>query len=180
MIGRAMPLRRVTPLLAAALLAGCSMAHYQARQNEVHAAIRERFIGTASDAFFLAYGAPASSFALNSGGKIHRWRGGENTTVLPAQQESGDTLLGVVTSQQRKTTSGSGRSTTITDTHSKSWVLGGPETVTYGEVTIRQFCEMQLTVDTAGLIVNIDAFLDTKGNGFHPSRCAEVFRVARK
>lgn len=174
---------RVAPLAAAVLIASCGTAQHQARRDEVHAAIRERFMGTPSDAFFLSYGAPVSSFTLNSGGKIHRWRGGESSIVIPAQQESGETRLGVVTSQERKTTSGSGsvqRSTTVTDTRSRSVVLGGPETVTYGEVTIRQFCELQLTVDAQGVIVQVGAFRDSKGNGTNPSRCAEVFRIAHK
>ena len=43
--------------------------------------------------------------------------------------------------------------------------------------TERLFCEAQITTDTAGIIVNVEATGDTTGAGFSLSRCAEVFGV---
>lgn len=139
--------------------------------------INQRFIGKTSDAFFVAFGVPKSTLQLNDGGKIYTWRGGENTIFLPGYQETVGDELSFITSKDRSKTSSHGNvrtTTTISQSRTKTISLSGNETITYGDITIRQFCEAQIVVNSIGVIVQFEVTGDTRGNGFNRSRCAEV------
>ena len=168
-------------LLAMFVLAGCTTT------EEANNAMKSRFIGQSSDVFFSQYGAPLSSFALNNGGTVYRWRGGETTRTIPAEYKTvSNTPANPVLGQTTKTTTtvtqpNAGTTVTETRTTSSGISIGAAPAVQQVLVTParteRLFCEAQITTDTAGIIVNVEATGDTTGAGFSLSRCAEVFGV---
>jgi hypothetical protein len=88
-------------LIAIALLsavAGCTTTE-QANQ-----ALKSRFIGQSSDSFFSQYGAPLSSFPLNNGGTVYRWRGGETVQSYPAEYKTVEPQASPLASQTQTTT----------------------------------------------------------------------------
>ncbi|MCQ8781506.1 hypothetical protein [Mangrovibrevibacter kandeliae] len=65
-------------MMGLALLSGCTTT------EEASQAIQSRWIGQPSDAFFSAYGPPASEFALNDGSTLYTWRGGDTERQIAA------------------------------------------------------------------------------------------------
>ena len=161
-------------------VAGCTTT------EEANQAMKSRFIGQPSDSFFSQYGAPQTAFPLNNGGTVYRWRGGETVRSYPAEYKTVETKQAPLASQTQTTTkttlSQPAANTTLTRTTTTSYGVGAAQPSSQ-QVMVRParnetlFCEAQITTDSAGLIVNIEATRDTDGAGFSLSRCAEVFGV---
>lgn len=136
----------LTVALAGLALAGCQTTEEAARN------IQNRWLGQPADSFFVANGPPVSSFSRDNGGQIYTWRGGEHTSVTPAQMRT--------TIQQGKPAP-----------FQRSSVIS-----TYQPAQRHDYvCEAQIAVDPAGVIESVRISRDTDGVGFSLSRCAEVF-----
>ena len=164
--------------LCLAVLAACTTT---ADTNQV---LKSRWIGQPSDLFFSRYGPPLRSFALNDGGTVYTWRGGETTrTVAPARRSTLGQPSAPFASRVRTTTTVThpNANTTVTKTRSSSFSVGLQPAV--GQMLVqpprveRLFCEAQITGDAGGTIRNVEASRDTAGAGFSLSRCAEVFEA---
>ena len=161
-------------------LAGCG-----ATTQEVEKSVESKYLGQPSDAFFMRYGAPQSSFKLNDGGTMYRWRGGETTINVPAQYRTVAPAAPVMESGRSTTTTNVSRpdeSTTITrsTTRGYSFSVGVPtaqQVLVSPAQTVQIFCEAEITTNPGGMITHIHATQDTRGVGFSLSRCAEVFEV---
>jgi hypothetical protein len=147
-------------IAAAVVLAGCQTTE-QALQTA-----RGKWIGRPADSFFVENGPPVSSFPRDTGGHIYTWRGGETSSVIPAQfqVQQGST-------QSQWSHAGTGSSTTVTSPNAPS-----PTTVTYRpERRFNYVCEAQITTNAQGIIESVRISRDTDGVGFSFSRCSEVF-----
>lgn len=153
--------------------------------EEANKAIKSQWIGQPSDAFFSRYGPPIRSFALNDGGAVYTWRGGETTRVVPAEYRtvtppaSPDPLA--ASTRTTTTVTNPDPGTTVTETRTTSMSIGvspQPQQVLVRPERVESlFCEAQISVNPAGTIANIEASRDTDGEGLSLSRCAEVFGV---
>ena len=164
--------------------------------EEVTAATQAVWIGKPADVFFSTYGPPRSSYALDGGGKVFTWRGGEKrvklsrdrlapfrvsanrqtTNMISASNSSSKTSGGWTSpnTYESRTSSSSSSVNIDVDGLVNALVTGGkpkePETRLV-------FCEMLVSTDANGVITNISATNDTAGAGLAFSRCAEVFKV---
>lgn len=175
-----MKLTRLMLALVAPALAACTTT------EEANQALKSRFVGQPSDAFFTQYGAPLSEFSLNNSGKVYRWRGGETTRTLPAEYTTigaSDPMAGKTTTKTTTTVSQPNSSTTVTETRTTSSGVtfgGGPQQVMVKPPRVEAlFCEAQISTDANGIITSVEATRDTDGQGFSLSRCAEVFGVGK-
>ncbi|HZH50341.1 MAG TPA: hypothetical protein VEZ16_00525 [Microvirga sp.] len=162
-------------LLAALTLAGCKTTEEAARS------VRAKWIGEPIDRFFVENGPPVSSYALESGGTIYTWRGGEMDYVRPAQYSTQPGFSAPMRISQ-KTTSvtahpAPGVTVTRTKTTSSSFGLSAPPVTTMVRPPqhVHLECEAQITADEQGIIQAIRIARDTEGAGFSLSRCGEVF-----
>ncbi|GAA0503847.1 MULTISPECIES: hypothetical protein [Pigmentiphaga] len=132
------------PGLAAALLlvSGC------ATTEETNSAIRARWIGQSTDAFFSQYGPPQRSYKLGDGSSVYNWRGGEKSIQHAAQYRD------VPRDKDSKKT---------------DRVMVSPAR------TEELFCELQINANAAGSITAIQTTRESSGAGFSFSRCAEIF-----
>ncbi len=161
-----------------AVLAGCVTT------EQAQKAMDSRFIGQTSDAFFAQYGAPQSSFGLNNGGTTYRWKGGETVINIPAQYKKVEPSSPGVGTSNTKTTTNVSRpdaNTTVTETSSTTFSMNvsapAQQVLVSPARTVQVFCEAQISVDSKGIITNIQVTQDTQGAGLSISRCAEVFNV---
>ena len=173
-----MPFNKVIIAIAIGFaITGC------ATTQQAQKAMESRFIGQSSDAFFSRYGAPQSSFTLNNGSTIYRWRGGQTTVYVPAEHNQfGPATTGIGASKTRTTTQVSHPSPnqTVTKTTTTSFGMGASspqQTMISPARNLPVFCEAQITVDAKGIITAIQATNDTRGAGLSISRCAELFDV---
>lgn len=161
---------------AAVLLAAC------ASTEEAQNSMSSQFVGQPSDSFFARHGAPYSSFKLNSGSTVYRWRGGETSVYVPAEYRTiaPAAAPGASTSTSHTTTSVShpDSHTTVTESSTTRYGVGvsSPTQVMVTPAHTRKvFCEAQLTVDPSGTITAVQVMQDTTGAGMSFSRCAEIF-----
>ena len=173
-----MPFNKVVIAIAIGFaIAGCTTT------QQAQKAMESRFIGQPSDTFFSRYGAPQSSFTLNNGSTIYRWRGGQTTVYVPAEYNKFEsTTAGMGTSKTKTTTQVSHPSPneTVTKTTTTSFGMGvslPQQTMISPARNLPVFCEAQITVDANGIITALQATNDTRGAGLSISRCAEVFDV---
>lgn len=159
----------------AALLSGCTTT------EEVNTAIQSRWTGQPADAFFTRYGPPVSSFALNNGGTVYTWRGGEKTNYIPAQYAQPSDDDAVAKSVTRTTTrrDANDDETTITTTKTAIGITDNrPRLIS--EASVQElFCEVQISTTPDDRIISIRASNDTTGEGLSLSRCAEVLEVQK-
>ncbi|WP_442578139.1 hypothetical protein ACSBOB_21640 [Mesorhizobium sp. ASY16-5R] len=152
----------------AVVAAGCTTT------EDANNTIRSRWIGQPSDAFFAQYGPPVRSYAMNSGGTIYTWRGGDtNRNVSPVYRDMTDS---------EKDAARKNPTTVIniaTDGSSFQSPPPGKVLLTPGR-TDQLSCEAQITTDGGGVITDIKTTRDTDGEGFSFSRCAEVFGAKAK
>lgn len=130
-------------VFAAILLSACTTT------EDANNAMKSRFIGQSSDVFFSQYGMPLSSFPLNDGGTLYRWRGGQTTQTIPAEYRT----IELNGKQQQQLV-----------TPARTEAL---------------YCEAQISTNARGIITNVQTTNDTTGAGFSLSRCAEVFGVQK-
>ncbi len=138
--------------------------------EEANQAIQSRWIGQPSDVFFAQYGPPVSQFAMNDGGTIYTWRGGETSRdVAPVYRPM---------TEQEKAAARNAPHTVINigGTYNANPAPPGQVVVSPGRVDYLA-CEAQITTSPAGIITYIKATRDTDGQGLSFSRCAEVFDV---
>lgn len=168
----------VAAVFGLAVLVGCTTT------EDANKAIQSQWIGRPSDQFFSQYGMPLSSFTLDNGGTIYRWRGGVTTQNIPAQYRTVDDGADKDEGYEETTTTVTepDYGTTVTETTTTRVSLGRnrPRQVLVSPArTETLFCEAQITVDQAGIVQNIQATNDTTGEGLSLSRCAEVFGVKK-
>lgn len=72
--------------VACVALAGCTTT------EQANKALEGRFQGKTTDSFFLAYGPPASSYRLNSGGMLYTWQERAKVYNMPGRVNS--TVIG--------------------------------------------------------------------------------------
>jgi hypothetical protein len=150
----------LSAIAACLVLAGCQTTEQASRT------VQDKWIGRPADTFFVENGPPVSSFARDTGGHIYSWRGGETSSVIPAQVQ---VQQGSNQSQWSRTTTGGN---TVSTTSSSST----PTTVTYRpERRFDYVCEAQITTNGAGIIEAVRISRDTDGVGLSFSRCSEVF-----
>ena len=137
----------VAVLMAGLALAGCTTT------EEAAMAVRAKWIGQPVDRFFVENGPPVSSYALDAGGMIYTWRGGETSYTRPAQYQT-RTAFGPEGRPVRRAT--------IT-------------TMVQPAQEVPLLCEAQLTTDKRGMIQAVRINRDTEGEGLSLSRCAEIF-----
>ncbi len=154
-----------------------------ATSQKAETAVNARFVGQPVDSFFARYGAPRSSYALNNGGSVYRWRGGE-TSKAPLDDGSRNAKPlaagGGSSSSTSSHTSSPQPGTTVTES-STTTVSGGfsiPQSLLVPpKPPIPIFCEADISADAKGIITGFHVSQDTEGVGFSISRCAEVFDV---
>lgn len=134
-------MKKALLLFAALLLAACTTTE---RANEVMSA---RFVGTPVDSFFLRYGPPTASHALNDGRRMYLW----------AENAQHVTFTGVSTAQ-------------VTMVGSTGWVTGWNTP----RSTVNIQCQVRLLVDQRGRIQKILSHSDSIG-WWQLSRCHELF-----
>ena len=165
--------------VAAVALSGCVST------QDVSRSLATRYVGQPSDAFFAQYGPPTNSMRLNDGSTVYNWHGGDSMIMVPAEYKTVDTpasppLAG--NSTTRTSVSHPDENTTVTNSSTTSWSLGGSAGGSQ-QVLVRPayqkqlYCEARITADPQGRIVSVEATQDTQGAGFSISRCAEVFNV---
>lgn len=164
-------------VVAAVLALGACVTTQQAEK-----AVSDRYAGQPSDAFFARYGAPYSSFPLNDGGTVYRWRGGQTTVApLPQSQPIAAPVAGAGTSSSHTSTTTSHPSpgTTVTNSSTTTFSAGvvAPQQLLVPAPPVQVFCEADITVDATGRIRSIHTTQDTRGVGLSMSRCAELFDV---
>lgn len=138
--------------------------------EQANEAIQSQWIGQPSDLFFSNYGPPISQYALNGGGTIYTWRGGEvSRQVSPTYR--------AMTPQELEAQKNAPRTIiNIGGNYNANQAPPGQVMVSPGRVD-QLACEAQITTDASGIITNIRATRDTDGYGLAFSRCAEVFNV---
>jgi hypothetical protein len=155
--------------------------------QDVSKSLATRFIGQPSDTFFAQYGPPINSMRLNDGSTVYNWHGGDSMIMVPAEYKAVDTpgsppIAG--NSTTRTSVSHPDDNTTVTNSSTTSWSLGGSPAGTQ-QVLVRPayqkqlYCEARITTDPRGNIVSVEATQDTQGAGLSISRCAEVFNVKK-
>lgn len=139
-------------MLTVVALAGCQTSQEAARN------MQNRWIGMPADSFFVENGPPVSTFQRDNGGEIYTWRGGEKTSVTPAQFRS--------TVQPAKPS-----------IHDRGYTAPRPTVVTTYQPERRYdyVCEAQIVADAQGIIEAVRISRDTDGVGLSFSRCAELF-----
>jgi hypothetical protein len=151
----------------AAAVGGCTTT------EDANNAIQSRWVGQPSDSFFAQYGPPVRSYAMNSGGTIYTWHGGDTSrNVAPVYRDMTDA---------EKEAAKKNPTTIInigTYGSSSQYVPPGKVLVTPGRID-ELSCEAQITTNDAGIITDIKATRDSDGEGFSFSRCAEVFGVKK-
>jgi hypothetical protein len=162
--GMTMKLRLFATLAIGAALAGCTTT------EDANNAIRSQWIGQPSDAFFSRYGPPVRSYAMNSGGTIFTWHGGDTSrNVAPVYRDMTDA---------EKDAAKRNPTTIINIGTSYQSAPPGQVLVTPGRID-ELSCEAQITTNESGVITDIKATRDSDGEGFSFSRCAEVFGVKK-
>ena len=163
-------------LMAAVALAGCKTT------EEAAQAVRAKWIGQPVDSFFMENGPPVSSYALDGGGTIYTWRGGETSYVRPAQYQTQPSFGASPTRTTEKTTSftsnpSPGVTVTRSTTTSSSFGYTPPSvpTMVRPAERVNLFCEAQISADEQGMIMAVRINRDTQGAAFSFSRCAEIF-----
>lgn len=170
-------LKPIGAILAAALvLAGCKTT------EEAAQAVRAKWTGQPIDRFFVENGPPVSSYALESGGMIYTWRGGETSYVKPAQYQTQPAFGASPMRTTEKTTTftsnpAPGVTVTRSSTTSSSFGYTPPSVTTMVRPAerVNLFCEAQITADEQGMIMAVRINRDTQGAAFSLSRCAEIF-----
>jgi hypothetical protein len=162
-------------LLAALALAGCKTT------EEAAQSARAKWIGESVDRFFVENGPPVSSYALDSGGTIYTWRGGEMDYVRPAQYSTQPGFSSPMRVSQKVTTVTAHRAPGVTvsrsSTTSSSFGFSSPPVTTMVRPPqqVHLVCEAQITADDQGIIQAVRINRDTEGAAFTFSRCAEIF-----
>jgi hypothetical protein len=168
------------------VLLACTVAGCGATTQEAERAVEATWLGRPSDAFFSRYGAPQSSFPLNNGGTLYRWRGGDQTINVAPQFRTIPTpgLPGMQADRSTTVTHTShpDANTTVTTSSSRGLSIGfgmplAQQVLVAPAQTIQVFCEAEITTDPQGVIRHIHATQDTRGAFMGISRCAEVFNV---
>jgi hypothetical protein len=164
--------------LAALALAGCQTTQ-QAQQE-----LGSRWIGRHVDEFFTQNGAPVSSFALQTGGTIYQWTGGNETRQEvvrnPAAANAGPGWSRT-TGTSNTVLSGNTATTTSTSTTVGFNPAGLVAALTGPTVrTINYGCDAEIATNAQGIIQNIRLARDTTGMGLNMSRCAEVFGTGQR
>ncbi|MEF2073325.1 hypothetical protein [Consotaella aegiceratis] len=150
-------------VLCAAVLTGCTTT------EDANLAIQSQWMGQPSDAFFAQYGPPASQFALNDGGTIYTWRGGDTERSIAAQYRP-------MTESEKKHAKDGPRTVINIGSDPAPYVPPGQVLVSPAR-TEQLGCEAQIATNADGIITSIRTSRDTDGQGFSFSRCAEVFGV---
>lgn len=163
-------------LAAAVMLAGCKTT------EEAAQAVRAKWIGQSIDRFFVENGPPVSSYALEGGGTIYTWRGGETSYVRPAQYQTQPAFGASPIRATEKTTTvtaspSPGVTVTRSTTTSSSFGYTPPSVTTMVRPAerVNLFCEAQITADEQGTIMAVRINRDTQGAALSFSRCAEIF-----
>lgn len=143
-----MKLTVLAAMLAAMAVAGCKTTHEAAK------AVSQDWVGRSADSFFTTYGPPESSYDLDEGGRIYRWRGGDATSYQP----------GGFQTQRSVAPSFAGAPPRVVTT-----------TTYRPPVRHDYYCVAQITADAQGVISSIRISQDTDGRGLSMSRCAELF-----
>ncbi|MFC4171933.1 hypothetical protein ACFOYU_07670 [Microvirga sp. GCM10011540] len=169
-------IKSVGAVLAAALaLAGCKTTEEAARS------VRAKWIGEPIDRFFVENGPPVSSYALDSGGTIYTWRGGEMDFVRPAQYQTRPAFSSPMKVSERTTTvtahPAPGVTVTRSKTTSSSFGFAAPQVTTMVRPPqhVHLVCEAQITADDQGIIQAVRINRDTEGAAFSLSRCGDIF-----
>ncbi|MBB4038780.1 hypothetical protein GGR34_000409 [Microvirga flocculans] len=170
-------LKTVVAVLAAGLvLAGCKTTEQAAT------AVRAKWIGQPVDRFFMENGPPVSSYALDSGGIIYTWRGGEMSYVRPAQYQTRPAFGASPMRTTERTTvmtahPSPGVTVTRSRTTSSSFGFSAPSVTTMVQPAqqVNLVCEAQITADDKGRIVAVRISRDTEGAALSFSRCADIF-----
>lgn len=167
--------------VVAVLTAGLALAACKTTE-EAATAVRAKWIGQPIDRFFVENGPPVSSYALDTGGLIYSWRGGEMSYVKPAQYQtqSGFGAAPMKTSERTTTVTANpspGVTVTRSSTTSSSFGFSAPSVTTMVRPAqqVHLICEAQITADKQGTIQAIRINRDTEGAAFSLSRCAEIF-----
>lgn len=162
-------------LVAALAVAGCKTT------EEAAQSVRAKWIGEPVDRFFVENGPPVSSYALDAGGTIYTWRGGEMDYVRPAQYSTQPGFPSPMRVSQ-KTTSvtahpSPGVTVTRSSTTSSSFGFSSPPVTTMVRPPqhVHLVCEAQITADEQGTIQAVRINRDTEGAAFSFSRCGEIF-----
>ena len=187
-------MRRLATLIILAVTGVGVTACNTTSTEEVTAATQAVWIGKPADVFFSTYGPPRSSYALDGGGKVFTWRGGEkrvvvqrppahsgfgqpaNTNVISANKSSSKTSGGWTSPNTYESRTSSSSSSVNIDVDSLVTALANGGKPKQPETRL-VFCEMLVSTDANGVITNISATNDTAGAGLAFSRCAEVFKV---
>lgn len=161
-------------LIAALALAGCKTT------EETAQSVRAKWIGESIDRFFVENGPPVSSYALDSGGTIYTWRGGEMDYVRPAQYSTQPGFSSPMRVSEKTTTvtarPAPGVTVTRSSTTSSSFGYSAPvTTMVRPPQNVHLVCEAQITADEQGTIQAVRISRDTEGAAFSFSRCSEIF-----
>lgn len=134
--------------------------------QEAQQVLQSRWVGQPADAFFMRYGAPASSYRMANGGQLYTWRGGDKERYIAPVYAAGSAKTTTVTSSD-------GRQVTI-ETPGQQRMVSGPRTETL-------FCEIEIAATPDNRIAALRASNDTPGDGITSlSRCAEVLDAELK
>ena len=184
-------MKRHKKLFAIALLplalTGCQTT------EETAANMQSKWVGQPSDAFFAAYGPPRTRFPMSNGNTLYTWRGGEQQVAVAQapkpykpfnHQTSTNTFNRGFSNSSTKVTQVSPtmiKSTTKTTSGSVNFDLDKFMSSVAGtqkpaQRTRLAYCEVQITTNPSGLIINMSNTGDTAGVGFSLSRCAEVIK----
>jgi hypothetical protein len=161
-------------LLVPALL-GCQTTADAQRE------VGSRWIGRHIDEFFIENGQPESSFALQNGGTVFRWSGGNETRDVPINR--GPTPAGGwsrTTGTSQSTFANNAVTTTSTSTTVGFNPAGLIAALQPTHRTVSYGCDADIATDAAGRILNVRLSRDTTGVGFSMSRCAEVFGTGQR
>lgn len=143
-----MKLTVIAAMLATLALAGCKTT------QEATKAVNQSWVGQTADSFFMQFGPPESSYDMDGGGRIYRWRGGDATSYQPGGFQTQRTVA--------PTFAGAPPRVVTTTTYRPP-------------VRHDYYCVAQITADAQGVIESIRISQDTDGRGLSMSRCAELF-----
>lgn len=133
----------IISLLVVCLLAGC------ATTQQAYDSLNQRYVGTNTDAFFLAHGVPRGSFRLHNGNTVYVWQSNIAGIAMPSV-------------------------TTASGNISPNGYLNATAETTGGGIA-SLFCRLNIVATPDGTIQHIGIATDTVG-AWNLSRCAEVFR----
>jgi hypothetical protein len=166
--------RRAGPLLPLGLalfLAACQTT------GETALNLNQSWIGQPADRFFRQHGAPASTFRLADGGRIHTWRGGRTTITVTETIEEEDPFDRI----ERRIYDEDPFDPRVRFPNDRFRRDPFPrfrnERIVSREVPL--VCEADIVADRRGRIANIVIRTDTRGAGLSLSRCAEIFPAPR-